>query len=224
MNDIDAYYAVIDSIPSTPIPKTLTQEIEEDTSLSSEERLFMLTGATAYSWGLTALEGTETQRFWAERLRSEFLERQEAELDEECVDALKTNPTAQKASFWIEYEKKPDDKTFDFLLGIFTKAELELAEFIASLKPLIANTENQLEFGEANRKKFFQNVGELDAATIERIHTNEETGHADFWIKLRRHAAKNILIFAIGERSIDEIDKKNKAKNPARRFHKRPII
>lgn len=224
MNDIDAYYAVIDSIPSTPIPKTPTQEIEEDTSLSSEEKLFMLTGATAYSWGLTALEGTETQRFWAERLRSEFLERQEAELDEECIDALKTNPTAQKASFWIEYEKKPDDKTFDFLLGIFTKAELELAEFMTSLKPLIANTENQLEFGEVNRKKFFQNVGELDAATIERIHTNEETGHADFWIKLRRHAAKNILIFAIGERSIDEIDKKNKAKNPARRFHKRPII
>lgn len=224
MSDIEAYYAVIDSISTTPIPKTPIQEIKEDTNLSSEEKLFMLTGATAYSWGLTALEGSETQRFWAERLRSEFLERQEAELDEECIDALKTNPTAQKASFWIEYEKKPDDKTFDFLLGIFTKAELELAEFMTSLKPLIANTENQLEFGEANRKKFFQNVGELDVATIERIHTNEETGHADFWIKLRRHAAKNILIFAIGERSINEIDEKNKAKNPARRFYKHPII
>lgn len=222
MSDTEAYYAILDSIEPTPIPAREVV-IEDDPNLSETENYFRRHFTVAASWELAPLEGTDRQRLWGERLREDFLKRQEAELDEDCIATLQTKPEVQQASFWIEYEKKGDDKVFDFLLGVFTDEEITLANHLAKLKPLLGSTTAQIEFGGVARKKFIQAVDGIDDSVLDKINANDEAQQADFWILLRRHAAKNVLPFAIGEKSIQEIIDKNNAKNPARRFYKHPI-
>lgn len=160
---------------------------------------------TAKGWGFLELEGTERQVMWANQIRDDFLNRQEDEIDEVCFECLMSDPTAQTAQFWIEYGKKGDDKIFDFLLGHFTEDELARESAMKNLKPLEGYSENQIAFGESVRRKFLYSTDGVDENLISKINENPEADHVDFWILLRHRASKNILPFAIGEKSIQVI-------------------
>lgn len=180
--------------------------------------------ATAHSWGLEALSGSEKQVVWAEKLRADFLERQESEIDDDCLACLASNPAVQTASFWIEYASKEDDKIFDFLLNDFTEEELAVMDLLSNLNPLLDEYENKIEWASTIRRKFFESLDSYDDELIEKVAANKEAQQADFWITLRLRAPATILSYATGEKSIkvvyDDIKTKND-KAQAKRDEKR---